>query len=268
MGRHLDRNAAAGRETVLVTGASSGIGRDLARAFARDGARLVLVARRRDRLEALASELTGRHGAHHRVEAVDLTDPEARRELVERLEAQGWSPDVAVLNAGFGLRGPLVSQDPERLGEMIELNVTGLVDLSRRLAPAMCERRRGGLLLVGSLAGFQPMPGFAVYAATKAFVLSFSEALTEELRPHRVSVTLLAPGPVETEFFEVAGRRPRTPPGMGGLESPEVARRTHRAFRRGRALVLQPGFAGWVGTLAVRCLPRWAVRRLTGLLSR
>ncbi len=250
------------RETVLITGASAGIGRELAREFAREGARLVLLARRRDRLEELARELSTRHGADHRVEVCDLAAPLAVASLVARLRREGWMPDVAVLNAGFGLHGAFVEQDPQQLREMVTLNAASLTELAARLAPHLVAQHRGGLLLVASLAAFQPMPHFAVYAATKAFVLSFGEALHEELCPFGVKVSIFCPGPVPTEFRDIAGSPARQ---ASFLDTPNVttaARSALEGFRAGRVVVLQPRLRGWLATLAVRVAPRALVRRL------
>lgn len=250
------------RETVLITGASAGIGREIARVFAAQGARLVLVARRGDRLAELAAELRDRHGAEHRIEVCDLVAPLAATSLVARLAREGWMPDVAVLNAGFGLHGAFLEQEPTRLVEMVALNVTALTELAARLAPHMVEQRRGGLLLVASLAAFQPMSYFAVYAATKAYVLSFGEALAGELGPHGVKVSVFCPGPVPTEFRDVAGSPARY---ASFLNTPNAAAAAHAAvdgYRAGRVVVLQPRLRGWISTLAVRWVPRALVRRL------
>lgn len=250
------------RETVLVTGASAGIGKEVARVFAAQGARLVLVARRGERLVELAAELQKRHGAEHRVEVCDLVAPLAATSLVARLKREGWMPDVAVLNAGFGLHGPFLEQDPTRQVEMVALNVTSLTELAARLSPHMVERRRGGLLLVASLAAFQPMSYFAVYAATKAYVLSFGEALAGELAPAGVKVSVYCPGPVPTEFRDVAGSPTRHASFLNTPDAVAAAYAAVNGFRAGRVVVLQPRLRGWIATMAVRMFPRALVRRL------
>jgi uncharacterized protein len=250
------------RETVLVTGASAGIGRAIAREFAATGAGLVLVARREAELRVLAEELTGAYGTPCLVLPLDLTMRGAGAELIARLASAGVAVDVAVLNAGFGLHGPLLGQDPERLVDMVQLNAASLTDLARRLAPAMVERRRGGLLLVGSLAGFQPMPGFAVYAATKAYVLSFGEAIASELAPHGVRVSVFCPGPVPTEFRTVAGSPKRRASFLDTPTVDEAARAAVRGFRAGHVVVVQPRFRGFFSASLGRFLPRSWIRAL------
>jgi hypothetical protein len=180
----------------LVTGASSGIGRELARQLSERGHELVIVARRRDRLEALAAELPG----PARVVVCDVSEPAGR----ERLASIGLSVDVLVPCAGFGMGGEFIAQDQERVQLMIRTNVESTVALCGLFAPAMVERRRGAILIVSSMAGNQPMTLFGAYAATKAAVTSFGETLHEELRPYGVTATVLCPGSVSTEFATVA----------------------------------------------------------------
>jgi short-subunit dehydrogenase len=180
----------------LVTGASSGIGRELARQLSERGHELVIVARRRDRLEALAAELPG----PARVVVCDVSEPAGR----EQLAAMGLSVDVLVPCAGFGMGGEFIGQDQERVQLMIRTNVESTVALCGLFAPAMAERRRGAILIVSSMAGNQPMTLFGAYAATKAAVTSFGEMLHEELRPYGVTATVLCPGSVSTEFASVA----------------------------------------------------------------
>ena len=186
--------------TALITGASSGIGLELAKLFARDGYELVLVARRVERLEELGRELTQRHGVRCHTISVDLAQPDAAAEIVRRLEGAGPAVDVLVNNAGFGVLGPLATTEPETAGRMIRVNIEALTQLTRALLPGMLARRRGRILNVASTAGFAPGPLMAVYYATKAYVISFSEALAEELRGTGVTVTVLCPGPTRTEF--------------------------------------------------------------------
>jgi len=188
----------------LITGASSGIGRELARQLAVRGHDLILVARRLKLLEGLADELRAEHGRHVEVVACDVSEPELRGQLAERVRATGLEVDVLVLCAGFGMGGQLIDQDPDRLRLMMRTNVESTVALAREFTPAMAERRRGSVLIVSSMAGNQPMPNLAVYSATKAAVTSFAEALHEELRVHGVSVTALCPGSVATDFAQIA----------------------------------------------------------------
>lgn len=196
-------------ETVaLVTGASAGIGDAIARELASRGHGVVLVARREDRLRALADELAREHGVRAEALACDLEDPEARAALPGRVAELGLQVDILVNNAGFGTAGPFVEQDLERELGQVRILCEAVVDLTGRFAPAMAERRRGAILTVASSSGFQPLPNTAGYGAAKAWAVSFSEALHTELRPQGVTATALCPGPVKTEFFDVSGPHP------------------------------------------------------------
>ena len=189
--------------TVLITGASSGIGEAMARQLARDGAHLLLTARSEEQLERLADEFRG-IGAQAEVFAHDLGEPGAAQTLYERITEAGHSPDVLINNAGFGKLGEFVEFDAATSENMITLNVTNLVALTRLCLPDMLHRGTGGVLNVASTAAFQPVPYFAVYGATKAFVLSFSEALSAEVAGSGVHVTCLCPGPTSTGFGDRA----------------------------------------------------------------
>jgi len=253
------------RSTALVTGASSGIGRSLARLLAADGCDLVLVARRGDELERLGAELSAAHGVSVSTHAVDLVRPDSAAGLLDRLDATGASIDILINNAGFGMRGDFTELPLERQLEMIALNVTTLTLLTRRLLPGMRSRRRGGVLNVGSTAGFQPGPFMAVYYATKAYVVSFTEALAEELSGSDVRVSCLAPGPTDTGFAAEAGA---TDAGLfrgDVMTVDEVARIGYEGWKAGKILVV-PGRRNRLRALAVRLLPRTsvvkAVRRL------
>lgn len=249
------------RETVLITGASAGIGRALALRFARDGARLVLVARREERLRELAAELIDLGAPEPAVLPWDLAASAAGERLVEHLKERGLHIDVLVNNAGFGVHDPFVDHAPERLRRMLALNVEALTTLTHGLLPAMLERGRGGVLNVASTAAFQPGPGMGAYFATKAYVLSLSEGLHEELRGSGVTCTALCPGATSTEFLEVAGF-PQTRAFRLVAQSPAaVARCGHSAFRRGRAVAVS-GWLNKLGTLGVRLGPRALVRRV------
>ena len=188
----------------LITGASSGIGRELARQLAVRGHDLILVARRLELLEELAGELRAEHCRHVEVVACDVSEPVLRGRLAERVRATGLEVDVLVLCAGFGMGGQLIDQDADRLQLMMRTNVESTVALAREFTPAMAGRRRGSVLIVSSMAGNQPMPNLAVYSATKAAVTTFAEALHEELRVRGVSVTALCPGSVATDFAQIA----------------------------------------------------------------
>ncbi|HEY7005204.1 MAG TPA: SDR family oxidoreductase, partial [Sphingomicrobium sp.] len=188
------------KKVALVTGASAGLGVEFARQLSKRGHALVLAARRKKRLEELAKEL-----GNARAVAIDLSKANAAAKVMADIEANGETVDFLVNNAGFGLIGHFAELDAKRERQMIDLNVATLADLCRAVAPAMIERKSGGILNVASTAAFQPGPKMAVYFATKAFVLSLSEAIHEELKPHGVKVSCLCPGPTRTEFGDVAG---------------------------------------------------------------
>ena len=222
------------RPRALVTGASSGIGIELARQLARDGHDLVLSARRAAPMHALAAELDA-HGADSVVIPVDLSKPEAASELAAAVETRGLLIDVLVNNAGLGGIGRFDQLEPRRIGEMLHVNVVALTELTRLFLPAMVARRRGKVMLVASTAGFQPGPRMAVYFATKAYVLSLGEALAYELRGTGVTVTTLCPGATATEFFKVAGSNTALQPAMSASE---VARLGYRALKAGRRVAI------------------------------
>lgn len=247
-------------ETVLITGASSGIGLELAHLFAADRSNLVLVARSRDKLDSLAEELRKAHGVNVLVLAKDLCDPAAPPEILAALTAQNIDIDVLVNNAGFGAIGPVASVGTKTLMEMIQVNVAALAHLTRLLLPKMLERHRGGILNVGSTAAFQPGPNMAVYYATKAFVLSFTEALAEELLGSGVTATCLAPGPTATQFGAVSGMEQSLAFKLGTMDAKSVASLGYRGFRHGKPLVIT-GLKNKLGTVAVRLLPRAIVRK-------
>ena len=223
------------RPLALVTGASSGIGADLARELARDGHDLVLSARRTAPMQALAAELEG-GGAASVVIAADLSQPGAAAALVGEIEARGLTIDVLVNNAGLGGAGRFDRLDPVRVGEMLLVNVVALTELTRLLLPGMVARRRGKIMLVASIAGFLPGPGMAVYFATKAFVLSFGEAIAQELRGTGVTVTTLCPGGTQTEFFKVAGTEAGTKRAM--MSAAAVARIGYRGLKARQRVVI------------------------------
>ncbi|MEO5903561.1 MAG: SDR family oxidoreductase [Gemmatimonadaceae bacterium] len=190
--------------TALVTGASSGIGLELAKQFASHGHDLVITSRHRDRLEAVAGTIEGKFGGKVTVIPDDLTDPAAPRRLFDAIRAENIDVHFLVNNAGFGLGGEFADTDITRELELIQINITALTHLTKLFLPAMLKRKSGRILNVASTAAFQPGPLMAVYYASKAYVLSFSEALDEELRNSGVSVTCLCPGPTDTNFAETA----------------------------------------------------------------
>ncbi|HEX6464641.1 MAG TPA: SDR family oxidoreductase [Vicinamibacterales bacterium] len=247
-----------------MTGASAGIGRELARLFAADGCNLVVVARRAAALDDLVRELTAAHRISARALAADLSQPGAGRTIADALAAT--PVDVVVNNAGFGAQGPVAEIPVERQLEMIQVNVTALTELTRLLLPGMLARNRGGVLNVGSTAGFQPGPNMAVYYATKAYVISFTDALAEEVAGTALHVTCLAPGPTATEFADVAGVRKSRLFQRAVMTAADVARAGYDGWKQNKTIVV-PGFSNWIGTLFVRVSPRSMVRQMTKRLN-
>lgn len=250
------------REAVLVTGASSGIGRELARCFARDGSDCILLARSEEALWDLAESLETNFGITAHVLPADLSEPDAADQIQGELDEQGLSVDVLVNNAGFGARGHFADLDRERQVDMIQVNVTALTDLTRCLLPSMLERDRGGILNVASTAAFQPGPTMSVYYATKAYVLSFSEGLSEELRGTSVTATCLAPGPTRTSFIDEARMdESRLFQFATVMSAEDVAEMGYEALRKGRAVAI-PGIPNKLGGFLVRFSPRALTRKL------
>jgi short-subunit dehydrogenase len=250
-------------QTALVTGASSGIGEQFALQLAARGMNLALAARSEDRMRALAARLRSQHpGIEVDVIAADLAVPEGAAALADRLATDGTRVDLLVNNAGFGSHNLFVDEDPDNLARQIQLNCSSLVTLTSRLLPAMLERGRGGVLNVASTAGFQPIPTMAVYAATKAFVLSFTEALWAETRTSGVRVMALCPGATETEFFQVAGNKEFMTRGRQSAD--EVAEFGLRAFFDGSAPSVVPGVKNKLAATGYRFLPRAAMARFAG----
>ena len=227
------------RPITLITGASSGIGRELARVFARNGHDLALVARRKERLEELTREIEAAHARRPIVIVADLEKPEALATIANALGSAGVEPQYLVNNAGFGLLGRADASDRKPQLAMIDLNMRALTALSLAFIPAL-ERHQGGILNVGSMAGFLPGPGMAVYYASKAYVRSFSGALHHELKPRGIRVTNLAPGPVPTEFGERAGSKTIDTPSLLTQNAEYVAELGYRGLMEGKHLVV-PG---------------------------
>lgn len=251
--------------TALITGASAGIGRELARLFAADGHDLLLVARRLPELQALCAELEQQHRIKARAIACDLS---SKAELdVLLAELRGLELDYLVNNAGFGSVGTFAQLPAEREAAMIELNVTAVVRLTREVLPSMLQRRRGWVLNIGSTAGFQPGPYMATYYASKAFVNSFSEALAHESRGTGVSVTVSCPGPTFTEFGALSGVDKSRLFQLGAASAASVAREAYRAMQRRRPMVVH-GFMNFLLVQSLRLSPRALVRAITGLLNR
>jgi short-subunit dehydrogenase len=252
--------------TALVTGTSSGIGADIARELVRRGHGVTLVARRADKLAELAAEL----GDATRVEviAADLADADARESLVDEIAGRGLTVDVLVNNAGLSTVGPVAGATPAAELNMLRVNVEAVVDLTTRLVPGMVERHRGAVLNVASTAAFQPIPGQAGYAATKAFVLSYTEALRTELQSHGVTVTALCPGPVRTGFVAATGLSEEdfegSLPNFMFVSAADVAKAAVEGLAAGRGVVI-PGAANQVGARLAALTPR---RVLLPLLAR
>jgi short-subunit dehydrogenase len=224
----------------LITGASSGIGADLARIFARNGYELVLVARREDRLNALADDIAAGGRPRPMVLPLNLEERDAVARIAAALSSRGLEPAIVVNNAGFGLAGPAAELDRnEELG-MIDLNIRALTELSLAFVDSL-ERHRGGILNVASIAAFLPGPGMAVYYATKAYVLSFSEALHSELQPRGIRVTALCPGPVPTEFQARSGMQMEGAQALLTVSAQRVAQIGYDAFMRGQRVVIAGG---------------------------
>jgi short-subunit dehydrogenase len=252
--------------TALITGASSGIGLELAREFAAHGHDLVLVARSASRLEDIAAELKRAHAVDARVLVKDLSLPTAAEDVHREVTGAGLVVEVLVNNAGFGVYGRFVETEWERELEMLRLNVVALTDLTKRFARDMIARRRGRVLNVASTAAFQPGPHMAVYYASKAYVLSFSEALADELRGTGVTVTTLCPGPTRSGFQAVASMHRARMLRLSMMDAASVARIGYRAVMAGRPTVI----AGWLNRLvafSVRLAPRQLVTRISRWIS-
>jgi uncharacterized protein len=239
----------------LVTGASSGFGVQFARLLAERRANLVLVARRTEPMEALAAELRPKHGVRVVVEGMDLARTGAAADLKSRLDAQGIPVDVLVNNAGYGLYGAFLDQPLEKITNMLHLNMITVTELTHVFARDMVQRRSGHILLTASLLGYQAVPGFAAYAATKAYVLHLGEALHQELEPHGITVTALCPGSAETSFGEVAGQKFSPLVRLMTVEPHRIARAGLGAMMRRRATVV-PGFLNKAAVLSSRLMPR------------
>jgi short-subunit dehydrogenase len=249
------------KPVALITGASAGLGAEFARQLSRKGHRLVLAARRKGRLDSLAREL-----GNARAVAIDLSEAGAVRALTSDLEAAGEQVDLLVNNAGFGLRGRFADLDARRQREMIDLNCGALTDLCGAIVPGMIERRSGGILNIASTAAFQPGPNMAVYFATKAFVLSFTEALHEEMKGHGIKVSALCPGPTRTEFGEVAGIETLGQFDRLAMEAEPVVRAGLAGLQANRAVII-PGAMNKAGAWSTRFAPRSVVRKIAGALK-
>lgn len=253
--------------TALVTGASAGLGRDYARLFAADGHDVVLVARRRERLEELARDIARASSVQTHVVALDLAERDAARRLVDELRTRGLAIDFLVNNAGLGTNGPFADADVAQQLAMVQVNVTTVVELTRLLLPDMLARKQGRILNVGSTAGFQAGPFMAVYYASKAFVNSFTEALAHELAGSGVTATVSCPGATETEFAAHAGNANSLLFKLGAADSMSVAREGYAAMMAGKPMVVH-GLTNKIGVQALRVSPRSVVVGIAARLNR
>lgn len=254
-------------DVALITGASAGLGVGFAEALAAEKRDLLLVARRLDRLEELAARLRAAHGVRADVIAADIAEPGAPERVIRDAEARGLHVATLINNAGFGARGAFAEMDRAAQAGMIDLNCRALVELCHLVLPAMIARKQGGILNVASTAAFQPGPWMAVYYATKAFVLSFSEALHEEALPHGVRVAALCPGPTRTEFADIAN--------MGDSElfkrfasGPEAVVRDGLAALKSNQAVKVSGALNAVMAESIRLTPRALARKLAGSMQK
>ncbi len=247
----------ADSSTALITGASAGIGEATARELAARGLGVTLVARREDRLRSLAGELSERFGVRAEAIGADLGSSTARADLVRRIDELGLEVEILVNNAGFGGGEDFVETDRELLTSMVELNCLALLDLQAAYLPRMLERGRGAVINIASTAAFQPLPGSATYAATKAFVLSLSEAVHEELKGTGVTLTAVCPGPVKTEFMDAAGLTGAEEqlPGMFWMSAESVAKAAVEAAEEGKRAIV-PGLINRAGAITGQHAPR------------
>jgi short-subunit dehydrogenase len=249
------------KKVAVITGASAGLGVEFARQLSKRGHRLVLAARRKERLDALAKEL-----GNARAVGIDLSKKDAAAKLMADIDGAGEQVEVLVNNAGFGLIGRFAELDAKRERQMIDLNVGTLTDVCRAVAPQMIARRSGAILNVASIAAFQPGPKMVVYFATKAFVLSLTEALHEELKPHGVRVTCLCPGPTHTEFGDVAGFGGSSLFDRVAMSAADVVEAGLAGLDRNRALVV-PGWLNKIVVATAQFMPRPWVRKIAGSIK-
>ena len=261
----MSNDASGTTKRALITGASAGIGEGFARQMARQGYDLVLVARRKDRLDALASELSSKHSISADAVEADLAGEHGLSLVEERLRS--GEIEVLVNNAGFGTTGEFAELSLEREVAELDLNIRAVLRLTHAALAAMVPRKRGAIINVASMAAFQPIPYNATYAASKAFVLHFSEAVHEEVRRHGVTVTCLCPGLVRTEFQQVAGLDADGIPAISVMSVDAVVRSALSAMRGGRAITV-PGAVNVATVAGTRMAPRFLVRRIAASMFR
>jgi short-subunit dehydrogenase len=251
----------------LVTGASAGIGKALARELAARGTHLVLVARRRERLEELAQELAAAHRIRTQVFTADLAEPSAPDKIFSFTREKGLEIELLVNNAGFGAYGEFTTVETQRLLDMVQVNCHAVVHLTRLYLPEMLKRRRGDVLIVASTASFQAVPYISTYAATKAFDLLLAEGLSGEMKPYGIRVCALCPGSTESEFQEVAGQTHLAPSRTNQETAEKVARTGLQALAAGKSYVIS-GLGNYLGAHAQRLVPRPLVTRITAKMFR
>ena len=251
----------SGREVALITGASMGIGKELAQIFAADGRDVVLVARSEDKLQSLAQQLEAAHGITAHVVPSDLTDPAAPAAIFASVRSKGLEIDYLVNNAGFGATGPFAELGLEPQMDMLQVNIDALVALTYHALHGMLARRKGRILNIASTAAFQPGPDMAIYYATKAFVLMFSEGIAEEVKDAGVTVTAHCAGATATNFADTAGNSKSILFKLGAAPSDKVARHAYRSMMKGKVVAIE-GFMNWLTAFSVRFSPRALVRKI------
>ena len=254
----------------MITGASSGIGESLAACFAKGGFDLVLVARSADKLESIAARLSSEYGARAWVEPADLAKPESARKLVNAMKRRRKAVDVLVYNAGILEHGAFAAISDKRHQELIDLNISGLTAMIAHFLPPMIARGHGRILNVASIAAFQPVPSLATYAATKAYVLSLTESLSEELKGTGVTITALCPGVTATNMLTSAATKSSKLARLPGFlvgDADRVAAEGYAACMKGEAIRV-PGVVNAAGVVASRATPKWMLRRISGALGR
>ena len=254
-------------QTALITGASSGLGSDYARLFAADGHDVVLVARRKSKLDELGNQLADEHGINTHVIVADLSDPAAAQAIYDQVSAKQLQIEYLVNNAGFGTNGSFTELDIQRELAMIAVNITALTHLTHLFLPAMVERGHGRILNIGSAAGFQGGPYMATYYATKAFVNHFSEGLAHEVESAGITVTVSCPGATETEFSDISGNGTTRLFKAGAMTSTDVASHGYRAMMNGKRMAI-PGIKNKLSLQALRISPRNTVLAITSRLNR
>ncbi|MCG8613341.1 MAG: SDR family oxidoreductase [Pseudomonadales bacterium] len=242
-------------KTALITGASSGIGASFAKLLARSGANLILVARREERLQSLAKDLIAEFGIQTTIIGIDLGTAQAAHQLYEQTQALGLTIDILINNAGMGTHGDFLATEHAQHHQMINLNIIALSDLTYLYARDMAKQGSGQILLVASIAGFLPVPRFATYAATKAYVLTLGESLAKELKGQGITVTTLCPGGTLTEFMDVSGQKIDGIRNLAMMSSDSVAKSGLNALSR-RQQVIIPGWLYKIGIFSLRLLPR------------